>query len=64
MIATMSHSSAEWSLYTLSVTPRLKAIAGNCVALGSVILMSPGLCFLKEGKLVPGERLDLRAVSR
>ena len=56
MISTMSQSSAECVGYTLSVTPRLNEIAGNCVALGSVILMAPGLCCFHERQFVPRQR--------
>ncbi len=40
-------------MYTLSVTPRLKEIAGNWVALGKVILISPGLLAFMKGSSWP-----------
>ena len=39
--------------------PYLNEMAGNCVALGRVILIGPGACSLRKGKLPPGKRLAL-----
>ena len=64
MISTMSASNAEWSRYTLSVTPRLKEMAGNCVALGRVILMAPGLWSFRNGTSCPVRRRTPRSRRR
>src|SRR5919201_2468556 len=48
MIGTMSHRNAEYVGYARSLSPRLYATAGNWLAVGSVILMPPGLCLRRK----------------
>ena len=42
--------------------PRLKEIAGNCVALGSVILIGPGLWAFRNGSSWPVSRRTARSL--
>ena len=49
----------EWIVINRSVMPYLNEMAGNCVALGRVILIGPGACSLRNGKLAASEWLAL-----